>query len=159
MRGRQPAAGRTPADVAEVHVTEALNAAHSEAAHDGPSQTGLSGPSCAASLGAARACGRAHRPRGPYYTNTLQLFRRGPRARCCRLRCLRTGPGGALCGRVLLLVPTKAGKTAMAAPNVTFRPISAFELQVAPETTTLQDVVARAEPQIRATVLHMFDSG
>ena len=36
MRGRQPAAGRTPADVAEVHVTDALNAAHSEAAHDGP---------------------------------------------------------------------------------------------------------------------------
>ena len=35
MRGRQPAAGRTPADVAEVHVTDALNAAHSEAAHDG----------------------------------------------------------------------------------------------------------------------------
>ena len=36
MRGRQPAAGRTPADVAEVHVTDALNAACSEAAHDGP---------------------------------------------------------------------------------------------------------------------------
>ena len=27
MRGRQPAAGRTPADVAEVHVIEALEGA------------------------------------------------------------------------------------------------------------------------------------
>ena len=36
MRGRQPAAGRNSGDVAEVHVTEALNAAHSEATHDGP---------------------------------------------------------------------------------------------------------------------------
>ena len=28
MRGRQPAAGRNSGDVAEVHVTEALNATH-----------------------------------------------------------------------------------------------------------------------------------
>ena len=46
----------------------------------------------------------------------------------------------------------------MSAPNVAFRPVSAFpELEVAQETTTLQDVVAK-EPRM-PMVIHMFDSG
>jgi hypothetical protein len=57
MRGRQPAAGRTPADVAEVHVTDALNAAHSEAAHDGRVRNPISNPTivCGLALHAGRA--------------------------------------------------------------------------------------------------------
>ena len=55
MRGRQPAAGRTPADVAEVHVTDALNAAHSEAAHDGPVRK----PICHRTIVCGLAAGRA----------------------------------------------------------------------------------------------------
>lgn len=58
MRGRPPAAGRTAADVAEVHVTDALNAAHSEAAHDGQVRKGVSKLTvvCRRREGAARAC-------------------------------------------------------------------------------------------------------
>ena len=55
MRGRQPAAGRTPADVAEVHVTDALNAAHSEAAHDGPLRKPISKWTIVCRLAAGRA--------------------------------------------------------------------------------------------------------
>ena len=45
----------------------------------------------------------------------------------------------------------------MSAPNITFRPVSAFPaLEVAQETTTLQDIVAQ-EPRV-PTVIHMFDS-
>jgi len=47
--------------------------------------------------------------------------------------------------------------TAVSAPNVTFRPVSAFpELEAAQETTTLQDFVEK-EPRM-PTVIHMFDS-
>ena len=55
MRGRQPAAGRTPADVAEVHVTDALNAAHSEAAHDGQVRKRFSDLTIVCGLAAGRA--------------------------------------------------------------------------------------------------------
>ena len=55
MRGRQPAAGRTPADVAEVHVTDALNAAHSEAAHAGPLGNPISERTIVCRLAAGRA--------------------------------------------------------------------------------------------------------
>ena len=55
MRGRQPAAGRTPADVAEVHVTDALNAAHSEAAHDGAVTNPISTRTIVCGLAAGRA--------------------------------------------------------------------------------------------------------
>ena len=55
MRGRQPAAGRTPADVAEVHVTEALNAAQSEADHDGPVTNGFCHQTIVVRLAAGRA--------------------------------------------------------------------------------------------------------
>ena len=55
MRGRQPAAGRTRADVAEVHVTDALNAAHSEAAHDGALRKPFSERTIVCGLAASRA--------------------------------------------------------------------------------------------------------
>ena len=55
MRGRQPAAGRTPADVAEVHVTDALNAACSEAAHDGAVTNRISNRTIVCGLAAGRA--------------------------------------------------------------------------------------------------------
>ena len=58
MRGRQPAAGQTPADVAGVHVTDALNAAHSEAAHDGVLTNTISEHTivCRLAAGRPRAC-------------------------------------------------------------------------------------------------------
>ena len=57
-RGRQPAAGRTAADVAEVHVTDALSAAHGEAAHDGEVRKPFSDLTIVCGLrdGAPRAC-------------------------------------------------------------------------------------------------------
>ena len=55
VAGRRPPAG-TAADVAQVHVTDALNAAHSEAAHDGPVRNPISNRTIVCGLAAGRAC-------------------------------------------------------------------------------------------------------
>ena len=57
-RGRQPAAGRTAADVAQVHVTDALNGPLAPADRDGPVRKPFSNWTVAVRTrdGAPRAC-------------------------------------------------------------------------------------------------------